>query len=65
MVTTRDISPEDFRSKRILANHKQRSLANALKCSRATIQNFESGTTQKLYSVNWEDLARELRIKPH
>ncbi len=62
MVTTRDISPEDFKARRILAHHKQDSLAMALNCSSKTIRNYERRRTTRLYSVRWGDLARELKL---
>lgn len=62
MVDARMISPEDFRARRILAGHKQASLAAALGCSRATVQNFEAKRVASLYSVRWDDLARELQL---
>jgi len=57
------ISRDEFRRRRRLVDHKQESLAAALHCSSATIRNFEKGRTQRIYSVQWEDLARELGIK--
>lgn len=62
MVTAREISPEQFRARRILANHKQSSLAMALHCSEKTIRNFETKKTAALQSVRWEELAKELGI---
>lgn len=56
------ISPEAFKARRILSGHKQESLARALGCSRSTIRNFERRRVESLYSVRWEDLARELRL---
>jgi len=62
MVNARMISPEVFRARRILAGHKQESLARALRCSRSTIRNFERRRVASLYSVQWDDLARELQL---
>jgi DNA-binding XRE family transcriptional regulator len=56
------ISREQFRARRLLADHKQESLAAALGCTRETIQNFESGRTSRMYVVDWAALARELRL---
>lgn len=63
MVSTTNIAPEVFKARRILAGHKQESLARALGCSRASIQNFERRRVSSLYSVQWEDVKRELGIK--
>lgn len=63
MVSTRMISPDTFKSRRIMAGHKQESLARALGCSRTTIQNFERRRVAQLYSVRWDDLARELGLE--
>jgi len=62
MVTTREISPEDFKTKRIQAGHKQGSLATALGCSTTTIRNFELRRRKRLYAVHWDDLVRELKL---
>jgi transcriptional regulator with XRE-family HTH domain len=62
MVDARRISPEAFRARRILSGHKQESLARALGCSRATVSNFERKRVDSLYSVRWDDLARELGL---
>lgn len=64
MVTTRDITPADFKAKRLLANHKQATLAAAIGCSEKTVRNFETERTDAMYSVMWESLARELKLKP-
>lgn len=62
MVTTQQISPEQFRARRILAGHKQESLACALGCTRVTINNFERGRTQRILVAKWDDVRRELRL---
>lgn len=62
MVDSRMIAPEVFKAQRILAGHKQESLARALGCSRSTIRNFERSRVKALYSVRWDDLARELHL---
>jgi DNA-binding XRE family transcriptional regulator len=62
MVDARKISHADFRARRILSGHKQASLAKALGVSRSTVQNFEAKKVDSLYSVRWEDLARELGL---
>lgn len=62
MVTSNMISPDAFRARRILAGHKQESLARALGCSRSSVQNFERRRVDRLYSVQWDDLAKELAL---
>lgn len=63
MVDARMISPELFKARRILAGHKQESLARALGVSRSTVRNFEARRVASLYSVRWDDLARELKLQ--
>lgn len=61
-MNTRTLPPDVFRAKRILAGHKQESLARALGCSTGTIRNYERGRTRVIYSIRPGDLARELRL---
>lgn len=57
-----NITPQTFKRLRLLAGHKQSSLAEALGCSVATISNFERGLTKRLYSVDFKRLAQELNL---
>lgn len=56
------LTPEQFRARRLLAGHKQESLARALRCTTKTIRNYEKGKVKRLYSVRWEDVRRELKL---
>lgn len=61
-----NLTRETFRRLRILAGHKQITLAEALGCSVSTISNFERGLTKRLYSVDYKKLAQELNLTdPH
>ena len=64
VVTSQMISADRFRALRLLARHKQSTLALALGCSERSLRDFEKEKTGALYCVNWADLVRELRIKP-
>lgn len=57
-----NLTAQTFRRLRILAGHKQSSLAEALGCSVTTISNFERGLTKRLYSVDYKILAKELNL---
>lgn len=56
------ITKETFKRLRLLAGHKQESLAEALGCSKSTISKFERGLTKRLYSVDNKKLAEELNL---
>lgn len=62
MVKPLSLTPKTFRRLRILAGHKQESLAEALGCSVSTISKFERGLTRRLYSVDRKRLAQELNL---
>ena len=57
-----NLTAQTFKRLRILAGHKQASLAEALGCSVTTISNFERGLTKRLYSVDYKRLAQELNL---
>jgi transcriptional regulator with XRE-family HTH domain len=62
MVKPLNMTRQTFRRLRILAGHKQESLAMALGCSVSTISKFERGITKQLYSIDYKALAQELNL---
>jgi hypothetical protein len=62
MVTQEMVSPARFKAGMRASRHKFASLAAALQVTDRTLRDFASGKRQKMYSVDMDDLKRELLL---